>query len=208
MKRIFIDRIDDEQKEIVAYAASSAEERIVGLLYLQSHWIKNDNSFMNLSDDFYLRFVALLNKHKVQYLLIGGFAVNFHGYPRTSHDMDIWANPDSKNSEKLLDAINEFGYDTSILEGVYLRGNDVVKLQDEDFSLRKIEILADVSGLYDFDDAYTRKETLETQGVTFYFLSYEDLLKTKASSMRVKDMEDIKYLERIRLERQARKGKK
>jgi hypothetical protein len=205
-KPVFFESITDEKKEIREYALSTAEERIKGLLYLQTHWLNDNNTFMNLTDDFYLDFLKLLEKHEVQYLLIGGFAVNFHGYPRTSHDMDIWSNPEPANAKKLLAAIDEFGFDISILEGIYLKGKDAIKLPDADFNLRKIEILADVSGLYDFEDAYAKKEVITYRGVPFNFLSYNDLIKSKSASWRYKDIEDIRMLEQIKDESNNKKG--
>ena len=61
-------------------------------------------------------FFKLMNENEVEYLIIGGVAVNIHGYSRATGDLDIWYNPTAKNFERLLKTISAFGYDTSDLE--------------------------------------------------------------------------------------------
>ncbi len=56
-------------------------------------------------------FLKLLNSHKVKYLLIGGFAVGYYGYPRATGDMDIWIDIDLKNAKKMVQVLTEFGFD-------------------------------------------------------------------------------------------------
>lgn len=58
-----------------------------------------------------IRFLELLNREKVEYLIIGGAAMNVHGYARATGDLDIWYNPTQENFEKLLNAISAFGFD-------------------------------------------------------------------------------------------------
>jgi hypothetical protein len=65
---------------------------------------------MELDKDF-KEFIQLLNAHKVSYLVIGGYAVNFHGYPRYTKDIDFWLWMTKPNIEKLIKAIKEFGFD-------------------------------------------------------------------------------------------------
>ena len=57
-------------------------------------------------------FLKLLNAHRVEYLLIGGFAVALHGYPRATADMDVWVARDRSNAERLVSCLREFGFDT------------------------------------------------------------------------------------------------
>ena len=71
---------------------------------------------MELDKDF-KEFLFLLNKHKVEYLVVGGYAVTFHGYPRYTGDLDVWVNKTSENGLNLINAIQEFGYET-VSEGI------------------------------------------------------------------------------------------
>ncbi len=61
---------------------------------------------MVISKDF-KEFVELLNEHKVKYLVVGGYAVAFHGHPRYTKDLDIWVKPGQKNAEKVLRVLKE-----------------------------------------------------------------------------------------------------
>ena len=57
-------------------------------------------------------FLRLLNFHRVDYLIIGGFAVGFHGYPRSTSDIDVWVSKSPDNAERIVAAIREFGFAT------------------------------------------------------------------------------------------------
>lgn len=191
--------------EISEYANSSFNQRLETLLYMQSHWIKKDDKLMDITDDFYLHFIKLLNKHKVEYLLIRGFAVNFHGYARTTHDMDLWVKASKVNSTRLLNSIDEFGYDVDVLKGVYLSKKEPIKLPHETIAFKKIEILADISGVYDFDKAYHNRVEASYNDVQLSYLGYDDLIKNKLSSGRPRDLDDIDTLKQIAEERKLNK---
>ena len=64
---------------------------------------------IQLPSDF-REFLKLLNSHDVRYLLIGGYAVNYHGYPRATGDMDIWVDRDPDNAEKVTTVLRQFGF--------------------------------------------------------------------------------------------------
>ena len=65
---------------------------------------------IHLSPDF-KEFLKLLNAHQVEYLLIGGYAVGYHGYPRATVDMDIWIALQPANAERIVAVLKEFGFD-------------------------------------------------------------------------------------------------
>ncbi len=144
-----------------------------------------------------LDFFKLLNKHAVAYLVIGGAAVNIHGFSRATGDLDIWYNPTKENFLKVLDAIKDFGFDVS----------GVVKVQEYEtkgfirLPLHKfyIELIAIIDGKINFDDAYKRSiiNTISND-LEIRVIGYDDLLETKAMTRRPKDLEDIKQLEAAR----------
>ena len=65
---------------------------------------------INLPPDF-KEFLKLLNAHQVEYLLVGGYAVAYHGYPRATGDMDIWIATHPENAKKVVAVLKEFGFD-------------------------------------------------------------------------------------------------
>ncbi len=60
-------------------------------------------------------FLNLLKTHGSEYLLIGGYAVGYYGYPRATHDMDIWTDIHPANAERIVAALKEFGFDTPVI---------------------------------------------------------------------------------------------
>jgi len=67
-------------------------------------------------------FLQLLNEHDVAYLLIGGYAVGYHGYPRATADIDIWIEPTLNNSQKIVQVLSEFGFERNDLsEEIFLQ---------------------------------------------------------------------------------------
>lgn len=56
-------------------------------------------------------FLKLLNLKQVEYLLVGGYAVSYYGYPRSIGDMDIWIAINPDNAEKIVEVLKEFGFD-------------------------------------------------------------------------------------------------
>ncbi len=99
---------------------------------------------LTLPDDF-REFLRLPNFHCVEYLLIGGFAVSYHGYPRTTNDMDIWVAMSRQNAEKLVALLKEFGFDTPELTvDLFLTEQKVVRMG---IPPMRIEILTSISGV-------------------------------------------------------------
>jgi len=81
---------------------------------------------MVLPPDF-KEFLSLLKTKNIPYLLIGGYAVGYHGYPRATNDMDIWIAIEPKVAEQMVSALKEFGFDTPQLsKDIFLKENNVV----------------------------------------------------------------------------------
>ncbi len=62
-------------------------------------------------DQNFKEFVELLNRNRVEYLIVGGYAVIAHGYPRSTGDLDVWVNPTQSNAKKVLHVLKEFGFE-------------------------------------------------------------------------------------------------
>src|ERR1035437_685998 len=96
------------------------------------------------SQDF-REFVELLNKNKAQYLIVGGYAVGFHGYPRYTGDLDIWLNPTQANAEKVVLAVNEFGFSSyGLTKEDFTKENNVVQLG---YPPLRIDLLTQIDGV-------------------------------------------------------------
>jgi hypothetical protein len=146
-------------------------------------------------------FFELLNKCEVEYMIIGGVAVNVHGYSRATGDLDIWYNPTESNFGKLLRAIKEFGFDTSDVEGLI---NDPLKaLIRLPLESIYIECMAIIDGKLDYDQVYRRTYDFKVdEGLVVKVIGYDDLIQNKIMSRRAKDLDDIAQLER----RRSKKG--
>ena len=143
-----------------------------------------------LAKDF-KEFVELLIKHKVEYIIVGGYAVGFHGYPRYTGDLDIWLNPSKNNAEKTLNAVKEFGFSSYGLkiEDFTKRGN-VIQLG---YPPLRIDLLLQIDGVM-FKDCYKKIKKITIDKLTMNIISYDDLIKNKSSSGRHKDLDDIENL--------------
>ena len=115
-------------------------------------------------------FLKLLNDKNAEYLLIGGYAVGYHGYPRATNDMDIWVAVKPDNAERIVSALREFGFDDSELSTtMFLQENRIVRLGTPPM---RIEILTGVSGVI-FDDCYLQRVSVVINGVPVNAAGYE-----------------------------------
>lgn len=149
----------------------------------------------NLFDDIHKKFIQILNNHHVEYLLVGGMAVNLYGYHRGTGDVDIWVNTTEDNKQKLIAAINNFGYDTADLEQKNINDILVFSLGSRD-SLGHIEIMNAVAGIK-FEDAYAQTQIIDFENVKIKCIHYNDLIKNKLATARFKDLDDVEKLKTI-----------
>ena len=148
---------------------------------------------MELDKDF-REFIELLNEHKVQYLVIGGYAVNFHGYPRYTKDIDFWLWMTKPNIKKLIEAIKEFGFGELNLEiEDFMTTDNIIQLGYEPY---RIDLLVDVEGI-DFEECYERRIKAELDGTEVKFLSLQDLIRAKRAAGRLQDLADAEQLEKL-----------
>ena len=136
-------------------------------------------------------FLKLLNSHRVEYLLIGGYAVCYHGYYRNTVDIDFWIAVNAENARKITALIREFGFNVPELsDELFLQKGRIVRMGMEP---TRIEILTQISGC-DFADCYERRVHATLDGVPVTVISLPDLIKNKLSSGRLKDLDDAKKL--------------
>lgn len=136
-------------------------------------------------------FLKLLNSHRVEYLLIGGYAVCFHGFYRTTADIDFWVAVSPENASKLVGMIREFGFNTPQLsEALFLNKGRIIRMGIEP---TRIEILTEISGC-DFAACYPRRLESEIDGIPVKLICREDLIANKLRSGRLKDLLDVQKL--------------
>lgn len=136
-------------------------------------------------------FLQLLNEHDVQYLLIGGYAVAYHGYPRATVDMDIWVAIEPRNAERVVLALRAFGFDLPELKAsLFLEPDKVIRMGVPPL---RLELLTTLSGVA-FEECYANRIIDVVDGVEVNLMSLADLKRNKAASGRYKDLNDLENL--------------
>jgi hypothetical protein len=146
---------------------------------------------INFPPDF-REFVVSLEKNEVAYLIVGGYAVGYHGYPRFTGDLDIWLKVSENNAKKIVTAISEFGMASlGLKESDFLIHDNIIQIG---YPPLRIDLLSDIDGVT-FDECDQRKERVNDEGFVYNIISYDDLIKNKKASNRSKDKGDIENLE-------------
>jgi hypothetical protein len=136
-------------------------------------------------------FLRLLNAHRVEYLLIGGYAVGYYGYPRATADMDVWVAAHPANASRIVVALKEFGFDLPDLSAeLFLRPWQIIRLGVPPV---RIEIATTISGV-DFAECYAARVEDTLDGVPVNLISLKDLKRNKQASGRHQDLADLEHL--------------
>ena len=145
---------------------------------------------MTLIPPDFKEFLRYLKDHEVRFLLIGGYAVNAHGYVRNTVDIDVWVASDSENRRRVVNAVREFGFAST--------GYDV--LDAERAMLRmgtpplRIEVMRAIDGV-EFEDCWSRRVQLVLGDLEIPMISLADLRVNKRAAGRPKDLADLSELE-------------
>ncbi len=136
-------------------------------------------------------FLSLLNEKRVDYLLIGGYVVNYYGYDRVTDDLDVWIAIDPTNADRIVAALREFGFDVPMLKAErFLIPGRIIRMGRAPV---RIEICNHISGV-SFEDCRARATIGEFDGLQVPMISLPDLRKNKKASGRPKDMLDLDHL--------------
>jgi hypothetical protein len=148
---------------------------------------------IRLNKDF-LEFAQILNDHRVEYLIVGAYAMAAQGYSRTTGDIDFFTRPGKENSKKIYNALQSFG--------AYLHEISAEDFSKENFVFQigvapvRIDIITSISGV-SFDEAYPFRIEKEMEGLMLPFLSREYLIINKKATGRGKDLHDASELEEL-----------
>jgi len=144
-----------------------------------------------LNQDF-KEFIQSLNDNEVKYLVVGGYAVALHGYPRYTKDMDIWVDMSAENAEKILKALDAFGFGSLGIEASeFTIENQMLQLGNPP---GRIDLLTTLPGV-EFSECYSSRTIIEVDGVSVNFIDLENLKKNKKATGRHQDLADIENLE-------------
>lgn len=144
-----------------------------------------------LNQDF-KEFIQSLNDNQVRYLVIGGYAVAFHGYPRYTKDIDIWIEMSPENAGRMVRALKEFGFASLELQPQdFMVPDQVIQLG---YPPNRIDLLTTPDGV-DFGTCYAARLEIEITGVQVNFIDLENLRVNKRASGRLQDLADLENLE-------------
>jgi hypothetical protein len=144
-----------------------------------------------LNQDF-REFIQLLNDNQVKYLIIGGYAVAVHGHPRYTKDLDIWVEMTSENADRLMTALNQFGFGSLGLSPQDFKTPDqIIQLG---YPPNRIDIITTPDGI-DFETCYNSKLEIVIDDISINFIDLDNLKKNKKASGRLQDLADLENLE-------------
>jgi len=148
---------------------------------------------MNFTTDFN-DFIELLIKHKVEFLICGGHAVGYHGYPRLTMDFDILLNPTEENASKTVKVLEAFGFgETGINKEAFLQEGTAITLGVQP---NQIDLLTSVS-TQPTKEVFQHAIQGKLENFDILYISKEDLIRAKKEAGRAKDLADVEELEKI-----------
>ncbi len=145
---------------------------------------------IELPQDF-KEFLKLLNEKEIKYLLIGGYAVGYHGYPRATNDMDIWIAIDLKNAERMVEVLQEFGFNLPELNPqLFLKENAIIRMG---IPPMRLKITTGISGV-EFKECYSSKIVDVIDVIKINIIDLRHLKINKKAAGRLKDLADLENL--------------
>lgn len=145
---------------------------------------------LKLETDF-IDFIKLCNKYEIEYLVIGGYAVSIHGYPRSTKDFDVCIKISDDNATKMVQVIKDFGFESlKLTKEDFLKRDFITQLGHEPV---RIDILNDLDGV-PFEEAWENKRVFDFEGCKINFIGYAELIKIKEKAGRPQDIADVSKL--------------
>lgn len=137
-------------------------------------------------------FVALLLSNKVDFVVVGGHAVAYHGYPRMTEDLDLLVRPTRENGERIAKALDDFGFSSVGLSAVDFTATDrVIQLG---LAPNRIGVLTRLYGV-EFGDVWRSRVAASVDGLSVSMISKDALIRNKRATGRTQDQADVERLE-------------
>jgi hypothetical protein len=145
---------------------------------------------MEVQKDF-KEFLALLNAHEADFMIVGGYALAFHGAPRYTGDIDVFIKPDSKNAQLIMKVLEELGFSSLELSiDDFKKEDSVVQLG---LPPVRIDIITSISGVT-WEQADASKEPGKYGEVPVFYIGKNQYVANKRAIGRAKDIADIEAL--------------
>ncbi len=143
-----------------------------------------------LSKDF-KEFIALLNKHDVKYLVVGGYAVAIHGYPRYTKDLDVWIALSPGNADKMLMVLNDFGFgELELTAEDFTKSDQIIQLG---YPPNRIDIITSLTGI-NFNESYENRLVIDLGDIEVLVIDRDNLKKNKLATGRLQDLADAENI--------------
>jgi len=138
-------------------------------------------------------FLRLLNSNGVKYLIIGAYAVGYHGVVRATGDLDVFVDVSEKNADALLQVFRAFGFDVpGLRKEIFLEPGKIVRVG---YPPLRVEVLNQITGVA-FAECYEKRIEEVLDGVKVCFIDVQSLIKNKRAAGRLKDQADVEALEK------------
>jgi hypothetical protein len=138
-------------------------------------------------------FIALMNSHEVEYVIVGGHAVAYHGYPRFTGDLDFFVRPSLENAARIMAVLQSFGFtDLTGLEDTLTEPGKVIQFGRPP---NRIDILTGISGIT-FDQAMDTSVATTLADVPIRIIGRDALIQNKTAAARPKDLADVDQIRR------------
>jgi len=185
---LFLDLSERMKDFPTKFQPKNSDNYIIKTLLVEKQWKQNIDQFIELCD-----------LYKVEMIMVGGGAVNFHGYQRHSADVDFWLNTDLLNLEKLVIVFQKMGYEIEHFPPAVINKeqNISIKFSPADLNL---ELITNFYIKKSFEEAYKESEIVEINKqkiLRWRVLNLADLIESKRRAARPKDLLDIQQLKEI-----------
>jgi predicted nucleotidyltransferase len=135
--------------------------------------------------------LRFFSDEEVQYLIVGGMAVNLYGYHRATGDMDVWVAVTTENEDRLANALERFGFSKeAVAQRPLLEKPKFIRIGEKPI---RVEILTEISGV-EFEHAFGRRNVVAIEGLEINFIRLDDLRTNKSAAGRTKDVADLEHL--------------
>ena len=138
--------------------------------------------------------LALFSSNDVDFLVVGGLAVAFHGYPRFTEDLDCYVRPSVENGTRIVRALRAFGFGSLGIEAADFEAND--RMIQLGRAPHRVDLLTRLYAVT-FDDAWATKVRGSIDGVPVWFIDRESLIQNKRATGRPQDLVDADFIERL-----------
>ena len=136
-------------------------------------------------------FLEILTELKVRYMVVGGWAVGLHGWPRLTRDIDIWVAVDAENANAIRQALQNFHAPGPIPDDFFDSAEKNIYYMG--IPPTRIEVISAIDGV-EFEDCFKKRKLVDHDGLSISIIGFEDLLVNKRASGRPIDLADLSDL--------------